>query len=105
MYIFAGSLRDLYGVTYANSYTLFSYYTQPDSANNYFHVTFTPSMIDSADYTGSEKASCIDMMSGEECLHTLRVTGDVTNATSEGQAAKDHDATTFQTIVISQIAL
>ena len=86
-------MRDLYGVTKANSATLFYLYTQPDSANNYFQISFQPSILSQSpsDYQAGEVSTCTRTGAAQpdiQCLYSLRVTGDTDWAQVEGSMAE-----------------
>ena len=73
-----GSLRNVYGSLNADANTLFSYYTNPDSANNYFKVGFTPNFYILGDYLVGDIALCTrpeESDPNEECLYEVKETG------------------------------
>ena len=85
-----GSLRNVYGPTYADRYSLFTQYPEmPDSGNNYFKDEYKPTFYDKdVDFTDIEKDNC-RLEDGDvsvECLHDSKVAGmdmDVLTETKE----------------------
>lgn len=64
--VFKGILRNLFGVTNADSNTIFSHYTNPTSANNYFRAAFTPDIFGEADYSSQILETC----TVGKCIHS-----------------------------------
>ena len=69
----------MYGSLNADSNTLFTHYTMPDSANNYFQVDFTPNFYTLGDYSPAEVTLCTRPEESDpdhKCLYEAKETGD-----------------------------
>lgn len=74
--LISGSLRSVYGAANADVHTLFTQYTNPDSASRYFRAGFKPQFLSS--YTEEQNVACTPQGASaplQGCLYDYAMSG------------------------------